>query len=325
MTKIFLATFPFYALILCGYGATRFKLLPLEAIPGLNVFVLYFALPCMLFRFGAGTPIEQLLNYSVFFTYCTAAVLIVAIAILTTRKGSTGWNDAAFGALVASFPNTGFMGMPLLVSIAGPKVAAPLIISLSIDMIITSSLCIALSRLSNGRGAGVYRSVKDALKGVIINPLPWAILLGGAASYHNLRVHGPIMHVIDMLADTGSPMGLFAIGTVLARSHMMGAGGPGKQLVASDTMLIVSYKLVLHPMLVFGIGSLAMKAGLPLDWFSLSVLVLVAALPSASNVSILAERFGARTERIAYIVLISTTLSFFTLSFFLAQFFGDSV
>ena len=38
------------------------RMLPLEAIRGLNTFVLYFALPCLLYRFGAGTPIAQLLD-----------------------------------------------------------------------------------------------------------------------------------------------------------------------------------------------------------------------------------------------------------------------
>jgi hypothetical protein len=49
---ILLITFPFFALVLCGYVAARRGMLPLEAIPGLNAFVLYFALPCMLYRFG---------------------------------------------------------------------------------------------------------------------------------------------------------------------------------------------------------------------------------------------------------------------------------
>ncbi|NBS67162.1 MAG: AEC family transporter, partial [Betaproteobacteria bacterium] len=62
MTPILLQTFPFFALVLCGYLAARRAVLPLSAIPGLNTFVLYFALPCMLFRFGAGTPVLELLN-----------------------------------------------------------------------------------------------------------------------------------------------------------------------------------------------------------------------------------------------------------------------
>jgi malonate transporter len=40
--------------------------------------------------------------------------------------------------------------------------------------------------------------------------------------------------------------------------------------------------------------------------------VLLAALPSASNVTMLAERYGADSGRIARIVLISTALSFLT-------------
>ena len=59
MLDILLVTLPFFALVLCGYVATRRGFLPQVAIPGLNTFVLYFALPCMLFRFGATTPIAN--------------------------------------------------------------------------------------------------------------------------------------------------------------------------------------------------------------------------------------------------------------------------
>ncbi len=45
---------------------------PQLAIPGLNTFVLYFALPCMLYRFGAGTPIAQLLDASLVAVYLVA-------------------------------------------------------------------------------------------------------------------------------------------------------------------------------------------------------------------------------------------------------------
>jgi len=42
------------------------------------------------------------------------------------------------------------------------------------------------------------------------------------------------------------------------------------------------------------------------------VIVLVAALPSASNVSMLAERFGADNGRIARIILWTTVATFFS-------------
>ena len=60
MQAIFSVTVPFFALILAGYLAARRRILPLDAVPGLNAFVLYFALPCLLFRFGSTLPVVTL-------------------------------------------------------------------------------------------------------------------------------------------------------------------------------------------------------------------------------------------------------------------------
>ena len=66
--------------------------------------------------------------------------------------------------------------------------------------------------------------------------------------------------------------------------------------------------------LVLLVGATAVSLGVPLDRFALTVMVLIAALPSASNVSLLAERFGADNGRIARIILVSTAAAFFTFS-----------
>ena len=44
-------TFPVFALVLCGYVATRLRMLPIEAIPGLIICILYFALPASCLTF----------------------------------------------------------------------------------------------------------------------------------------------------------------------------------------------------------------------------------------------------------------------------------
>jgi len=140
MLDVLRVTFPFFALVLCGYLAARRKLLPFEAIPGLNGFVLFFALPCMLFRFGANTPIAQILDAGSFFMYLFCALTMVAFGVAVTLNKRIGWNDAAFGALVGAFPNTGFMGVPLLVALLGAAAAGPAIVTIVIDMVITTSL-----------------------------------------------------------------------------------------------------------------------------------------------------------------------------------------
>ena len=73
---------------------------------------------------------------------------------------------------------------------------------------------------------------------------------------------------------------------------------------------VVVAKLLVHPLLVYAVGRAAIALGLPLDARALTVIVLVAALPSASNVSMLAERFGADNGRIARIILWTTVAAF---------------
>ena len=306
-------TFPFFALVLCGYIAARKGILPHAAIPGLNSFVLFFALPCMLFRFGASTPIAQLLDASVFGIYLFCALVMVAFTIAVTKNKRIGWNDASLGALVAAFPNTGFMGVPLLVALLGAKAAGPAIITIVIDMVITSSLCIALSRLDGADEHGFSKAAKTALKGMLSNPMPWSILLGTLASAISLTLPKPVAVTLGLLADAASPVALFTIGAVLARSQM-NSHERHEQISWTDYVPVAAIKLFVHPVLVLLVALSAKQLGAPIDTFTLTVLVLIATLPSASNVSLLAERFGANNGRIARIILISTALAFLTFS-----------
>jgi len=312
--NIFLITFPFFALVLCGYLAARRRMLPLEAIPGLNGFVLFFALPCMLYRFGANTPIAQLLDASVALTWTLCGLIMVAFTVATSLNARIGWNDAAFGALVAAFPNSGFMGVPLLVALLGAGAAGPTIITMALDMIVISSLCIALSRLDGADKHGVAKALKNALKGVLTNPMPWSILLGALASVLGFELPGPVGKVVGMLADAASPVALFTIGAVLARSQLLANAGHAPAPRLEDYLPVALLKLFLHPLLVLLVGAGLIRLGLPLGHFALTVIVLVAALPSASNVSLLAERFGADNGRVARIILVSTAAAFITFS-----------
>ena len=302
---VLLVTFPFFALVLCGYLAVRAGVLAPAAIPGLNSFVLFFALPCMLYRFGARTPIAQLLDPLAAGLYLLCALLLVAAVVAFTRA-RLGWNDAAFGALVAVFPNTGFMGVPLLVALLGAQAAGPVILTVALDMLVTTSLCLALSRLGMAQGGGAMRALRHSLAGMLGNPMPWAIALGALASALQWRLPGPLAGTVDLLADAASPVALFTIGAVLARSQQ----NQHERVLLRDYLPLALVKLLLHPLLVWWLGLALMGLGWRLDPAVHVTLTLAAALPSASNVSLLAERFGAHNGRIARIILASTVLAF---------------
>ena len=312
LTGILAVTFPFFALVLCGYVAARTRLLPLDAVPGLNMFVLYFALPCMLYRFGSATPAAQLFNPVIALLWLLAAALIVAATAGWARRQGGSWPDAAMGALVAAFPNSGFMGVPLILALLGAGAVGPVMATLLVDLVVTTSLCIGLSQWGAAGEHGPAKAVGRALQGVLRNPMPWSILLGALAGALGFALWAPLGKTVQLLADAASPVALFTIGAVLARSQMRPAT-TASQAAPRDVGVLAVTKLLLHPLLVWTMGTLAVRAG-ALDTSALTPLVLVAALPAASNVSLLAERFGADNGRVARVILWSTALAFFSFS-----------
>lgn len=310
MLATFAVTVPFFALVLLGYLAARRGMLSDAAIPGLNVFLLYFALPCALFRFGMSTPLLQLLSPGVIATYAFCALLMIAVAIALTWRNSLSLKDAAFGAQVAAFPNTGFMGLPLLITLVGPAAAGTMISTIVVDIVLTSSICIALAQWQEAVDRGHRAAVAVAMRGALSNPLVWAIALGAASSATGLKTVGPIDAIVRMLADAATPVALFTIGAVL----WLAGRYSHTRTPVSQYLPVALLKLLGHPTLVFTAGKAGQALGLGLSDFQIMVLTLTAALPSASNVWALAERYGADHGRIARIILWSTLLSFLTLS-----------
>ena len=310
MQAVLAVTVPFFALVLCGYLAARRHVLPESAIPGLNSFVLYFALPCMLFRFGMKTPLLELLNPAVIGVYLCAALLLVFFSVAVGLNERVGLKDAAFGALVATFPNTGFMGVPMLVALMGAAAAGPVISSMLADLLITSSLCIALAQAGGAGGQGGGAAAVRALRGALSNPLPWSIAMGALFGALQVSLPGSLQLMIGLLADAATPVALFTIGAVLFRAGQHAHTRTPLQ----DYLPMGLVKLLLHPLLVLALGLAARSLGLPLSAFELMVLTLAAALPSASSVSLLAERYGADNGRVARIIMTSTVLAFASFS-----------
>jgi predicted permease len=207
------------------------------------------------------------------------------------------------------------MGVPLLVALFGDRAAGPVIGTVLTDLIITSTLCIAIAQAmqhapGEGPPGGAMTSAIRALRGAMTNPLPWAIGLGALFAASGLVLPGPINQIVKMLGDSATPVALFTIGSVLWRAgqHVH------TRTAVRDYLPVALFKLLIHPALVFGLGLLARGAGLAVPPFGLTVLVLAAALPSASNVSLLAERYGADNGRIARVIMASTVLAFVSFS-----------
>jgi predicted permease len=202
------------------------------------------------------------------------------------------------------------MGVPLLAALMGPAAAGPVICTVLADLFVTSSLCIAQAQAHDASGMGARAALARALRGAVSNPLPSSIALGAAFSAAGWKLARPPEVVVRMLADAATPMALFTIGAVLWRAgqHAHARTPPSRYLP------VALIKLFVHPLLVFlGMGS-ARALGAPSSSFQVVVPTLAAARPSASNVSLLAERYGADNGRVARIILTNTVVAFASFS-----------
>lgn len=312
-------TAPFFGLVLCGWLAARAGVLPVSAIPGLNAFTLFFALPALLFRLGASGTLLHGLSGVAIVVYAAAALSMLAVVWRFERAPANPADplNAAFAALTVAFPNSGFMGLPLLMSLLGATAAGPIACTLLVDVFITSSICLALAHAAEHTGHPL-QAARDALRPVLGNPLPWAIAGGALAGWLGIAPSGALDHGIKMLADAASPVALFTLGAMLERSRQMRLGQSrvqqaireGDATAQRPVATLALLKLVAHPALVAVLGWAAQRSGWPLPTPVWMALVLTAALPSAGNVSLLAERHGADTGRVARLIVVTTAASF---------------
>jgi malonate transporter and related proteins len=303
MIAILNVTAPFFALVLCGYLAARYRMLPDNAVPALNTFVLYFALPCMLFRFASGTPFRDIVNGPVFLAYMVSGLTeLVCFAGAMRFVAGESVRDSAFAALAASWSNWGYMGIPLIPALLGQAALAPLIAAGMADLLVVISAALALASLGNQSGGGVRTALTGALIHVARNPLAWAVIAGGMFSAFALRLPASMDQFARLLGEAAGPVALFTIGVSLYR--------PGAPAWGTGVLLIAAAKLVLHPFLVGVVVIIVFH----LTLLEVHTLVLVAALPVGGTVFLFAERQGANAERIAAAILVSTALAFATIS-----------
>lgn len=299
MLAIFLKTLPFFAVIGLGFMAGRMRFMSAEATATLTRFVFYFPLSAMLFGFAARLSLAEIFDLRFVLAYLAASLAVWGLVFAVGRLRRLALTEAAMEAHAAVSGNTGFLGVPLLVRLIGPTAAAPVMMVLTIDMVVFSSL-ITLVITAAREGRVRPETLVPLARGLLANPMIVSIVLGFVWSGAGLPLPGPLDEFLTLLGAAATPCALFAIGASLAGRR---ADRP------AAAAWISAVKLVVHP-------ALALAAGLALgvDPFALGVMVAAASLPVAGNAFILAQHYGVAPQRVSTAILMSTAVSIVTVS-----------
>ena len=300
MLAIFLKTLPFFLLIGTGWLAGRWRLFPAEATAWLTRFVFYFALSAMLFRFAATLDIAALFDLRFAAAYLAGSAAVWALGFALARGRGATAAESAMLAHTAMTGNTGFLGVPMLVVLVGPAAVGPVLMVLTLDMVVFSTLITLIIAAARHGRVGLSTLV-PVVRGVVANPMIVSMLAGLAWSGLRLPLPGPAAEFLTLLGGAATPGALFAIGASLALRPM-------RRPVPAVALSLA--KLVLHPVAV-GVAAWA----LAVDPVAAGVMVAAAALPVAGNVYILAHHFHVAEERVSAAILISTAISIATIPY----------
>ncbi|MCG2576096.1 AEC family transporter [Dechloromonas sp. XY25] len=132
------------------------------------------------------------------------------------------------------------------------------------------------------------------------NPLIWGTATGFLLNLAGFVPPAPLQAFLGRLADASIALGLIAVGAAL---RLDGVGG--SKLFAG---WLVAVKLLALPLIAIGVGSLLGLSGL-----NYQIVVLFAALPTASSAYILAMRMGGDGRSVAWLISATTLASMLTL------------
>jgi malonate transporter len=216
--------------------------------------------------------------------------------------GKLPLREATLAGLSGAYGNIGYMGPGLALAVLGSKAAAPTALIFCCDSIFLFSIVPLLIALTDREHQSALHTLGVVLRQIVLNPLIMSACAGALAAALHLHPPVAIDNTLQFLQNAAAPVALFVLGVTVALRPFsrMPWEVPG----------VIAVKLLIHPLVVFGLMLLFGPFAQP--WAATAV--LMAALPPALNVFVIARQNDSWIEPASVAVLIGTFASVITLT-----------
>ncbi|RMD61598.1 MAG: AEC family transporter [Alphaproteobacteria bacterium] len=294
---------PVFGIMLTGYLCGRFRVLGEASSQALNAFVYYVSLPALFFISMARVEIGEAFHAPFLMAFgggllgSFGLAMLIGTFVFPNRLAALGLH-----AITAVFSNTGYLGIPLLLTAFGEAGKLPGIISTVIMGAVVMPVGLAIVEIDLSQDSHPLRIVRNVLIGVAKSPLVLSAVAGLLVSALGWPVPVALATFGDILGAAAAPCALFAIGLfMVGRSVTAGLGEVG---------WLVGMKLLVHPALTAWLAYGVLR----MDPVWAAAAVMQAALPTGALAFVLAQQYGIYVQRATAAIMISTVLSVVTLS-----------
>lgn len=294
---------PYFGLIFIGFACGKLKALPESGLAWMNFFLLYVSLPALFFRIMARTPFEQLNNVPFIVATTLATAFVFALSAVTGRiTGARSAKETVMSGLGGAYGNIGYMGPGLALSTVGQGAAVPVALIFCFDSILIFSLAPLLMAIFGDEKLSAAQTAKIVVRQIALNPLIVGSAAGAVAAALHFNPPVAIDRTLEFLQGAAAPVALFALGVTVALRPLT--------RVPWEVPAIVIVKLVVHPVVVLGL--LLLLGPFPPEWIATAL--LMASLPPALSVFVLANQYHSWVEQASATVLVGTFVSVVTLT-----------
>lgn len=284
--------------VFLGYIAGKSNLISQENDRSLNIFILNFSLPILLFIVSATAKPEELLDWRMGGAF-TVGLLGMYFLVLIFNRFILGRSLArsAETAFVCGYPNTAFLGIPLMMAIVGMSAMLPIVVSNIIVGVIMIPLTLIFIEIGIvGEERVNFRQI--GLR-ILKNPLIFMPVLGVFVSLSHLPVPKIIDSASHLIGGTTSGVSLFTLGLIMSRYKIR---------LSLISMLNIFCKNILHPLLMVGVVYLFGIKGL-----LAKELIILCAMPTAITSTIFSVTFDIDPVENVSSTIFGTIFSLFTL------------
>ncbi len=303
MADILNLALPYFGLIFIGFACGKTRGLPESGLAWMNFFLLYVSLPALLFRIMSETPFSELNNPPFLIATTLATVSAFATAMVAGRIiGDLSLRKATIAGLAGAYGNIGYMGPGLALAVLGAKAAAPTALIFCCDSIFLFSIVPLLMALTDREHPSFLHAIGVAARQIVLNPLIMSAAAGALSAALHIRLPVAVDSTLLFLQNAAAPTALFVLGVTVALRPF--------DRVPWEVPGVIAVKLLIHPLIVFGLMLLFGPFAQP--WAATAV--LMAALPPALNVFVIARQNNTWIEPASVAVLIGTFASVVTLT-----------
>ena len=304
MSPIFTIVAPVFLVMGLGWVCSRLDLFPADAEKAFSIFVVYCAMPCYLFLAMAHVPRDLVIrgDFMAAFALGMAATALIGGAI-SRWLGHRDFAGCVLGTMSACQTNSVYVGMPIIVMAYGTP--GPVIIVSLFQVIVMTTLVVGCLELHRKHATVSWQSWFGLPRVALFNPIVGASVLGMVFSVNGWPVPGVVERTGQLLGAAAIPTALFSLGLALGnRRPRFEAGG------RPHVYLLAGVKCLVHPALTWLVGRYLFGLGEP--W--LGSLTIIAAMPTALNTFIFAQRYEVFVDEASEIILLTSLASLVTIS-----------